>query len=101
MSYRRKKQAAHDKRRYEDFCRANADLIARIGIPPFIMDDHDHFMYYLEHGVPRPGAPMPFEVRFTDAERYELLKLLVERYAQAGFSVGGFFGVCGLLTTLL
>jgi hypothetical protein len=91
MSYRRKKQASIDKHRYEDFRRDNADLIARIGIPYFIMDDHEHFIYYLEHGVPWPGAPLSFEVRFTDAERYELLKLLVEQYVEAGFALGSFW----------
>jgi hypothetical protein len=50
----------HGKRRNEDFCRDNADLIARIGVQPLIMDDQDHFMHYLEHehGVPRLGLPV-------------------------------------------
>jgi hypothetical protein len=89
MTYRRKKQAAHTKRYYEQFCRDNADLLARIGIPPFIMDDHDHFIYYLEHGVPRSDAPMSFHVPIADGEeKYELLKQLIERYNTAGFSNG-------------
>jgi hypothetical protein len=84
MSYRRKKEGAINKRRYEAFLRDNIGLLASIGIPPFITDDFEHFMYYLEHGCARSDAPMRFSVARSDVQRMEALKLLLERYYQAG-----------------
>jgi hypothetical protein len=84
MSYRRKKEDTITKRRYEDFIRDNIGLLASIGIPTFITDDYDHFVYYLQHGCARSDAPMRFKISRSDVQRMEALRLLLERYYQAG-----------------
>ncbi len=84
MGYRRKKADAIEKRRYEDFLHDNSDLLTSIGFPPFITDDYDHFIYYLEHGCARLDAPMRFDVSRSDEQRMEALKHLLERYYEAG-----------------
>lgn len=87
MSYRRKKEDAVIKRLYEDFIRDNTDLLTSIGIPPFITDDYDHFIYYLQHGCSRMDAPMMFQVPRSDIQRMEALKLFLVRYYQSGLPV--------------
>ncbi len=51
MSYRRKTEVGEERRRYKTFCRDNFKLMEKIGLPSFIIEDYDTFIYFLMHGA--------------------------------------------------
>jgi hypothetical protein len=50
MSYRRKRDDAQELRRYKAFCLNNSTLIDQVGLPSFVVEDYNAFMYVLMHG---------------------------------------------------
>jgi hypothetical protein len=89
MSYRRKKEAAKEKQRFEDLKHNNRKLIEELEIPFFIMDDYHNFLYFLMHGSLWPGAPINFNIDDFDSRKRELWREFVDKYFEVGFDDPG------------
>ncbi len=93
MSYRRKVEAVSESRLYKDFCSNNGILIQRSGIPSFIMDEHEAFVYFLMHGGTWPHASMFFGLSELTEDARQAYLLLLGRYFEMGFVDPGLSGL--------
>jgi hypothetical protein len=89
MSYRRKRDDAQELRRYKAFCLNNSTLIDQVGLPSFVVEDYNAFMYVLMHGETWSDAPITFEVSALQGERRAAYLLLLEKYFEAGLQNPG------------
>lgn len=89
MSYRRKRDDAQELRRYKAFCRNNQSLIDQVGLPLFIVDDYDAFIYFLMHGELWPDVPLNFDVSALHGARRAAYLLLLDKYFEAGLQNPG------------
>ncbi len=89
MSYRRKREDTQELRRYKTFCCDNQSLIDQVGLPSFIIDDYNAFVYLLMHGETWAGAPVDFDVSTLQGERRAAFLLLLDKYFEAGLQNPG------------
>jgi len=87
MSFRQKnKNIGADKRNWDSFCEANWTLIERIGLPITAVDTLERFYDFLSHGyLESYDDPLGFTIRELDSHQWELFKVLLERFLEAGF----------------
>jgi hypothetical protein len=83
MSFRQKNDT---NRKWNAFYQANRELIAHIGLPGPIVDTYDQFVYFMMHDYDPLSA---FDIKELSPEKRDLLKSLVEKYFEAGFSNPG------------
>ena len=93
MGYRRKTEATTQLRRFHEFQRDNSKLIDEIGIPSFVIEDYNHFIYFLMHGETWPNAPFWFGIYNLSVEKRKLYLLMLEKYFEAGCDYPGLMGL--------
>jgi hypothetical protein len=90
MGYRRKKDDVNEQRKWSKFINENKYLINEIGIPNQIMEAHENWEIFLVHGyLEFPNVDIPFNIdtlKKNELEKYELLKKLIKKYFQYGYS---------------
>src|SRR5687768_3661525 len=87
MSFRQKnKQSGADKRNWDSFCEANLSLIESIGLPITAVETLNRFYDLLSHGyLESYDDPLGFTVRELEAHQWDLFRVLLERFLEAGF----------------
>ena len=93
MSYRRQPGAADGLRRYKAFCRGNFGLTAQTGLPSFVTDYRDAFIYFVMHGGTWPHAPASFVLEEMDGEQRQAYLILLRKYLEARFADPSLMGL--------
>src|SRR4051812_28855154 len=90
MGYRRTKKNISEHRKWKKFIDENKYLINNIGIPNQIIETLENWEIFLVHGyLETQNVEVPFDtdsIKKNDIEKYELLKTLIKRYFQYGYS---------------
>jgi len=90
MAFRRDKQAALEKRRWEDFIDANRRLFEQSGIPQAVYQSQEWFDDFLMHGyIDHHPYPTDFTVDSLNPRETATLKQIVLAYIKAGFDDPG------------
>jgi hypothetical protein len=95
MSFRKKnKQERAGRQKWDSFCEANRELMERIGLTTPTMETQERFEDFLMHGyIDHHDDWSKFSVDKLDPARYELFKLLVDKYCEAGYADPGLMAV--------
>ena len=91
MSYRREPQEVEELQKYRAFCRDNAALIEKVGLPSFVVEDYNTFLYFLIHNSTFPHPLMEYSVERRSGEQRKIYLLLLEKYFEAGCLDPGVF----------
>jgi hypothetical protein len=87
MGYRRKKQEAKEKRRWNSFVLKNESLIRETGLTMPVIETEDHWADFLMHGcLDHHEDPTRFDVDELNEKQYEKLKELIRKYYEAGYT---------------
>src|SRR5687767_11947525 len=91
MSFRQKnKKTGADNRNWDTFCEANMGLIESVGLPITAVDTLGRFYDFLEHGyIERYDDPIGFTIDELEPHQWDLFKVFLERYLEAGFNSSG------------
>lgn len=94
LSFRKKKDDGHEKRRWQSFCAENADLIASLDLPSPVIETQERYEDLLMHGyLDHHHDPTRFTIDEFDATKIENFKQLVDRYFAAGYFDPGLVAV--------
>ena len=93
MAYRRKSETTTYRRHFHDFLHDNRDLMHEIGLPSFVIEDYNHFIYFLMHGDTWPHAPFWFGIQSFSQEKRQMYLLMLHRYLEAGCEYPGLGGL--------
>lgn len=86
MSYQRQREKSAELRCFAEFKQDNPALIEAIGLPSFVIEDYQHFVYFLMHGVTSPHAALCFTLEDLSKENRELYLILLDLYFEAGLA---------------
>lgn len=87
MSFRKNNNEDRIERlNWEDFCKRNRRLMERIGLTTPTFETEDRFRDFLLHGyIDHHDDWSEYSVRKMNEEQYELFKVLIGRYLDAGY----------------